>query len=593
MIQLFVNNREVLLPYDFSVTIIEENPEITSNGEYTLDITLSLLEPQNAIAFEHLDRLNKTVINKNAEGIMIIDNKSRFGKIVVIKNTDVEVTFQFIAGNSELNYNAKEDNRKIWELDFGTETPVDYPRASQSIRHHWYNFVCAPIQLEASILNYVRFTNPNADGPVEINNIENIVMQPYLLYYINRLPSLLGYTLIENILNTDLRAKEMFIVNSLDSLKYSDFLPDMTISEFIDTIELYFNVNFIVNSITKTISIKRSSYSIQTKNTVQIDTVLDSYIRDLSSDGSNIKIGSNSLKFMSDNNSSFFKYQILSDIVVDKCKIYEFTTMLEFSELYALHGGGDQFIIYRDIINQTDYVECSSPTQNLFTRALGFSSNFSVVNKFRSNGSTNQLELKIEPAEIVSSYYGLWIRNDPPTTQTVVRTYFQMPKSTATTYVPASQGITFVIENGEKKIQRKNTLCVSLYMGMVNGYNTSYHSAWTDEHFKVPFSYCDRFPEFGSASNLRSDFEEWIQTVFKLKAVTTLKIVGANGIISDYSIEPYIDPSKEFTFILEDTPDVNINNIFVINNIKYIPISLQREVSNKPSTVLAKCYAML
>ena len=60
MIQLYINNHEIVLPDDLEIDLIDNNPLITDTGEYSLDITISLLEPKNAIAFGHLYRVNKT-----------------------------------------------------------------------------------------------------------------------------------------------------------------------------------------------------------------------------------------------------------------------------------------------------------------------------------------------------------------------------------------------------------------------------------------------------------------------------------------------------------------------------------------------------
>ena len=225
MIELFINNHEALLPKDISFTLIEENPEITNNGEFTLDITLSLLEPMNAIAFGFLNRLNKLSINKNADARMIIDGSVRQGQVVIASNTDIDITFQFIAGNSELNYIAKNE-KKIWELNFGTEGIIDFAKAFQSINYTGYglhhisfgydiqiNYVCAPVKISGIIYNDFKLTTKFMDPQIPMTEIDRIIMQPYLLYYINMLPQLLGYSLKHNVLNDDNRANKMYLLN--------------------------------------------------------------------------------------------------------------------------------------------------------------------------------------------------------------------------------------------------------------------------------------------------------------------------------------------------------------------------------------------
>ena len=217
MIQLFVNNQELLLPSDFSITLIEENPIITANGEFTLDISLSLLEPMNAKAFGFLNRVNKYFApdyKKDAPAYMIIDGAARYGKIIVLSNTDIEVTFQFIAGNSALNYDLRKDDRKIWEVDWGTipeaisfETALDSIKRNgycvffrpPTTRPHYNNFVCTPIHSTDGtnpiiINNYTLGGQTDAD-PYAINGGSKFIAQPYLLYYINKIADVLGFSL--------------------------------------------------------------------------------------------------------------------------------------------------------------------------------------------------------------------------------------------------------------------------------------------------------------------------------------------------------------------------------------------------------------
>jgi len=132
MIQFFIENQEVILPDDFSFTQIDENPLITNNGEFTLDITVSLRNGKNAKAAKFINRINKIDIDTSYNALMIDDGKYKHGTIIIQSHTNTDMTFQFVAGNSELNYLAKND-KKIWELDWGTESAIDYARALASL----------------------------------------------------------------------------------------------------------------------------------------------------------------------------------------------------------------------------------------------------------------------------------------------------------------------------------------------------------------------------------------------------------------------------------------------------------------------------
>ena len=222
MTELIIGGRRVVLSKSLSFTLIEENAEITSSGEYSWDISASLKNKINAIIFKNIYRLNISTVDVTCDATLIIDNAVRNGKIIIQNNTGSEIQFQFIAGNSELNYNAKSDTRKIYELDWGTESAIDFARALQTLSYPGYgnfsgvqnNFVCTPVKIGDQIAN---------DFNLDLTSIgDQIIMQPYLLYYINKLPELLGFKLINNVIESDSRAKKMFLVNAVNSLKYSD-----------------------------------------------------------------------------------------------------------------------------------------------------------------------------------------------------------------------------------------------------------------------------------------------------------------------------------------------------------------------------------
>jgi hypothetical protein len=88
--------------------------------------------------------------------------------------------------------------------------------------------------------------------------------------------------------------------------------------------------------------------------------------------------------------------------------------------------------------------------------------------------------------------------------------------------------------------------------------------------------------------------ENWVANAYAPAVTTTLRLLGSNGVIEDYNFESIMDTSTEYTFTLVDSPDVNINNFFNINNKTFMPISLERIISNrKDKTVIGKFYAML
>ena len=482
MIQFFVNDKEVILPADYSFTMIENNPEINAEGEISLDITASLREPKNVIAFGFLNRLNLATITKTADARMVEDGISKFGTITITSNTDKSVTFQFLSGNSELNFLSKNE-KKIWELDWGTETEIDLSRAITSLTDDSLNFVCSPTLIGDEIVNdylvenqansfaiVTSFYNVDTNVPLSAGNYytlataiaavpsgsrrlalaiefktdeettvryqyqwynttkwtiisedagygvtnvywqeasRKIIMQPKLLYYVRKLPELLGYTTLKyNVLDTYSRATKMCLTNSVESLSYADALPDWTVSEFIEAVENEFNVTFLVDSKDKSISIHSLPSSIADKKTVTIANVLDDYVRDFSQTSKSIKLDFTKVSYDVPD-SDYFKYNKLSDVIIQMCEIKEFAN---YAAIKTYINTGvcvpNALVIYRDLANGNDYfldVDRSGNPTKIIMNYDNFSGHrLYHINKFKSYGSTadRELILKISPASM-------------------------------------------------------------------------------------------------------------------------------------------------------------------------------------------------
>ncbi len=136
MVRLFIENSEVVLPKDFSLTIIEENPLMTRRGEFTLDLEISLLEPKNAQIFKFLNRINVSEIFKTSEAKLIVNGKTKRGSVVYLENNSESVSVQFVAGNSEMNVFIY-SKEKIWNLDWITIPEPTDAEALDSLNHFY------------------------------------------------------------------------------------------------------------------------------------------------------------------------------------------------------------------------------------------------------------------------------------------------------------------------------------------------------------------------------------------------------------------------------------------------------------------------
>jgi len=621
MIQFFINFKtfeapewhELILPDNFSFTSTEDNPEITTDGEYTLDITVSLLEMKNVIALNFINRLNNSKINRIANAQSIDNGKVRYGTILIQKNSDIDVTFQFLSGNSELKYILTKDTRKIWELDWGTESAIDFNRALRSIEASGYgvfpenvngefttfyqnNYVCAPLLV--GTVTYNKYLLTVGDDATTITGVQDIVMQPYILYFINKFPELLGYTLKYNQLMFDEIALKMYLVNPIKSLKYSDALPDMTILEFKNAIEDFYNVEFKVDSTNKTISINSAPIEIQNKKVVSVLKYLDSYNRDMSSD---LKSNYQSVKSIgySHTTSKFFAYH---DISTDELKNFTITECATLSDILVAAGAcpydvKNWFVLFKDL-SMGDYYLVSDLSTVSIDHAPYFNHLFMansslhgliLINKFREvieDTSSDKLELKITPAAFSSAKQnGFWAG-----TELGSDIYIQFPVSSRVPEKTVTQNIFESIENGTILLQRIDYIEVALYTGRIQPFeNNSIENAT----FTYPFSHIDKLPEFYSYVTSQTIIDRWVNSHFSINATETLRLYGMDGIKERYHNHYLLDTSKEYTFSLIDGPDITANNIFVINNKKYLPISLEREKTRTQNTVLLKCYEML
>lgn len=604
MTEVFIRGQRVTLPRELSLTYTEENPEITNNGDFTWDVELSLKDGNNARLLGHINRLNVVVVPTSlSEVTLIIDNRVRVGKFIVLTNTDETVTVQFVAGNSELNFVAKTE-KKIWELEgWGEELVLDYAIARKTLSHVGYgsytengslvynNFVCTPVQVGEEIMNNYGLTGQDPANPFCIDRVGGkIILQPYLLYYINKLPSLLGYELTTNILNNDLRAKRMYVVSSSDSRKYADALPDMTVTEFIDAIENFFNVSFIVDGQHKTIRIESLGSSISTKKTVTIKGAHDNYERSMTEESKSLRIDFTKLSYDLPDNE-YFKFHKISTDILSKCIVKEFANYTELDTyLKSQTGIGDKLMLYRDLETNRDYFtypygQIMSTKVSFMTKRVGMTNviNTCHVNKLKSVGTDDnkELVLSIYPAAMLKSFKQLSVTYVGGGSSSYP-VYYQLPICSNSYYVPLNQGFVDTITKSESSVPRNSKLEVALFAGIMH---PCFGDSWPFIYY--PFSYIDTLPEF----ELNGTGNAWLDATYKPHCEKSMRL---DALIADYHQQTIVDTSKVYNFTLPEGPGVTAANLFSIRNKTYMPISLEHDVTidGYGKTVKSKFYAL-
>jgi hypothetical protein len=670
MIQFFIENQEVILPDDFSFTQIDENPLITNNGEFTLDITVSLRNGKNAKAAKFINRVNKVDIDTSYNAFMIDDGKYKYGTVIIQSHTNTTMTFQFVAGNSELNYIAKTD-KKIWEYDFGTATELTLSAAIESLNEIEYSdthpFICVPVKIGDEVVNdylianydnnfniITQFYDVDAHYPLgndiyytdlksaleaiptnirtldfvmeyhtDEKTIERwkynhytldaftnkefwikcsrkILIQPYLMYYIEKLPELLGYTLKFNVLRSDKRAMCEYLLNTVDSLNYSDMLADITLTEFIDSIENSFNVIFLVDKRDKSISIHNFNSNLENKSVVS-PKVINGYERDFSPSNNSVKLNFTRIKYnLPDNN--YYRYHSISDDILNKCEIKEFANMADLEAFVQTLDAywSDKYLLLRDLEKSRDWIAIrpfglypNTASGTFYTRwALNYWQ-LIHVNKFYPVGeSGTDLELKIIPAvctEAVKHAKFSANAND------FGELKYQIAVSSNEYYKIDSLGLIEKIESTETEKPRLSYLEVALYAGKTRMYRPNatlaqYTSKYKADYF---FSYNDLLPDFLKSEYHNIDEDIWLTNFLQPLLTTTLALKGANGLWADYKQQSIIDTSKEYVFEIPDSPYITADKIFEYENLYYLPISLERKKSKQKGLVKGTFYRML
>ena len=261
MTRLWIDGIEAVLPETFSISVKRENPFFTKNGEYTYDITLSLLNNINADLYKHLNRLNSvTDIKSKRRALLMADNRVYCdGTEVITGWTEKQVTIQVAGGNSELNYLIGGSLRIEWLTLMDDETrwqiieSVSNKEKFITALYPEVNFNFASYGIpDSSIVGNIWHFNAS-DGSIR-SFTGMMEPQPYLCAVIRMVAKAVGYTMVENQIEQT-PYKNLFIVNGRrDNPDWGQLFKGWSVEEFFEEIEKMFNGVFVVNNRTREIS---------------------------------------------------------------------------------------------------------------------------------------------------------------------------------------------------------------------------------------------------------------------------------------------------------------------------------------------------
>ena len=591
MIRIIVNGIELVLPEELSITMVDENPVVTRNGKSSYDITVSLLEANNARAFNNPHRINNNQFVKTASAVFFEDLKPIKGTAIVLPKTTPEtITFQFVAENSELNYLTQQTG-KIWELDFGTEDVIHFSKILLGLNNPGYGpviengeeiffnrFICVPVKYSNLIANDFTLEVSYVETPGQINGVNNITMQPYLLYYVEKLIELLGFNLVDNVLVNYPLARHLFITTLVQSNKYSDALPDMTIGEFVSAIEEFFNVFFLISSDKRCFIVDVNTH-VENMQLVDLKDVDDLFERN----SVNQSTDTSSLSYDL-GKTGFQKYQKINPEIINASTKLNYTGASSMRNL-IYKAQLNKFIIHITDNNQREHIYVPEPKENVYRVIPNGAPNSCIyVNKFKNYGnSENPLVLKISPLAYTADKKEYWIiQEDIP--QLISYLPYQLPLETSELFTPQSQNILSAVEDSMVQYPRKSKIEVGIFTGMIELFN---------EAVFYPVTYVDNVPEFFALNrNQEGLFTVWVAEKYNHICNLTLRLVGDDGIYNTFFKTKLYDDSIEYVFKIPYNINIDTSKLYFYNHQKYIPIRFEKQLSKRKDMFTGYFYRM-
>lgn len=278
-------------------------------------------------------------------------------------------------------------------MDFGTIT-VDQTLAKKTLDgcYPQYDFVCPPVYTGYDTNAYTFDNQMNIQsGTTDYYPGTRISPQPYLLYYVEKIVELLGYTLLENFLREDRRWCRLYLVNGYDTYEYAKMLPDWTADEFITEIEKLFNCIFLVNHTNNTVRIVDIKSYYNSEKKIYISETINSM------KGKNYNVDDN--LYINYDNVSFdfpelteYKYNRVNEEILKLCEVKEVD---KYTDLW---GQGDAAYDRHVIYHTKDY-----GLDFILVRLADGGLRQKIVNRFadiKGNIDGDTTLMKIVPAEI-------------------------------------------------------------------------------------------------------------------------------------------------------------------------------------------------
>ncbi len=590
MTELFIDGQQVILPQNFSLTVVEENPFFTKNGKYTYDLELSLENPQNAKIYKHYNRVNNIEeIVSNRQAILKADNEIVLnGTEIILEISDKSVVIQLVSGNSELNYLIGGD-RKLRDLELGSAgEPGYYGITAFSVKHRYpaTHYVCAPLYSRNEERIYCNFTalideNTNAEsldfllGPW---NPTPWIPQPYICFIIERILFILGYELNKNeVSNT--KYKDLYIVHGFITDEYAKMLPDWTVSEFFEEVEKLFDSLILIDEITKKIDIIFASNYYNSPPKCDIEYVFDEHNDKI--DNENTLTHNNANVSYVLPNTEYFKFQNIEKEILSFSKREKFESYNKILEHFnkATDKNTLQSTIFHSEQSDTEYIFFEKEDGGYYPKKVNIFQ--PIINNPQREDI--DIEIKITPVEITTVEIPVILWKSLWSSMEIWKGIIQVPIIdtdryfvTYEEYVQYAQTGAFgdftgsiqnLITGEESMDKRKNSeLQVAFYQGLRKMTPKGEENS-TTKTFNYPMPLTDLYAEYSEKEILLAENN------------ATLRLDGNKGIGEFYNKDFVIDTTRERVFSFENKQQLDIRSVFNIKNKEYVSIKFERTIT--------------
>jgi len=619
MTRLLIDGQEVVLPNEFTATITEENPFFTKNGQYTYDLTLSLLNPVNARIYKHFDRSNNDfdLVSKRS-AVLICDDRVRLnGTEVLVSFPEDSVSIQLVSGNSELNYLIGGD-LKVRSLDLGAAVIV--PSEILTDSQHSYpdrNWLLLPFANNDNDtigndyyypeLGYRTLNGETQEVTIQLNlkyaydgvhvfknaanqNIkyQNYRPQPYFGFIINQIFSSLGYTLLTNMVSSHSVFKNYYVVHGYNTLKFAEMLPDWTVKSFFEEIEKLFDCTVIINE-NKTVEIL-FNYHYLTTNAQKELKVIDKYSSEIESENKlshkDVNIG------YSLDSDEYYQLNKIDSSIKEAATYVDISLVSPEMDLLAKVTNTNDAYRFNKIFKTAPAVN-QKPFE--ISRYIAFNNGSTSIPKkidafcdLKNNIDNNDnldIELNIIPAAMK------WVEkvfhpSDYQGYASTVKYYVQFPV--------AEYADPFFTEgeNGENEFTiqglvtgsdsiPKTTLTSKLRLAIYDGRKDLSIHGCSEAGGGTPPTYLFWSTTYGFPKPWVESLSESFQDIFSFYylAGTSNPFRLAWMHENIYSLTSKINTTRAFKFVFPDPGKVDIKSRFLINNREYLCAKMERGVS--------------